>query len=66
MAPNATNHTPGRTARAIHWLLPSRQLVVLSLVADIGLVVLRLPVWVHLLLIVVPHLLVHLAGRRPE
>ena len=62
MATNATN-TPGRTARVIHWLFPSRKQVAVSLAADAALSALRLPLWVHLTLGVVLHLTFHLVGR---
>ena len=64
MAPNATNPTPGRMARVIHWLFPSRRQVAISLVADLGLTALGLPLWMHLALSVTLHAAVHMAGRR--
>jgi hypothetical protein len=64
MASNAATTTPGRTARVIHWLFPSRKQVAVSLAADVGLAVLGLPLWMHLALGVALHLTFHLVARR--
>jgi hypothetical protein len=63
MATNATNPTPGRTARFIHWLFPSRPQVAISLAADVSLAILGLPLWLHLALGLVLHLALHLVWR---
>ena len=63
MASNAVNSRPGRVAGAIHWLFPSRPQVAISLAADLGLVVLALPLWMHLALGLVLHLAIHLVWR---
>jgi hypothetical protein len=63
MATNATTPTRGRTARVTHWIVPSRRQVAIGLAVDAGLTVLGLPLWVHLILGVVLHLMIHLVGR---
>ncbi len=63
MATNATNPTPGRTARIIHWLIPSRRQVAIGLAADVALLTLGLPLWIHLAAAVVIHLALHALGR---
>jgi hypothetical protein len=63
MATNATNPTPGRMARVIRWLFPSRRQVAFSLAADVGFVALGLPLWMHLAIGLVLHLALHLAWR---
>jgi hypothetical protein len=60
MATNATKPTPGRMARAIHWFFPSRRQVAISLAADAVLAVLGLPLWMHLALGLLIHLVVAL------
>ena len=63
MAMNATNLTPGRMARVVHWIFPSRNQIVISLAADTSLAVLGLPLWMHLALGVALHLTFYLVGR---
>ena len=63
MAPNATNPTRGRTARVIHWLFPSRWEVAIGFAADLSLMALGLPPWLHLALSVVIHAAAHLVRR---
>jgi hypothetical protein len=60
MASNAVNHGPGRAARAIHWLFPSRQHLAITIAIEIGLTACGIPLWAHLLLGVLLHLV--LAG----
>jgi hypothetical protein len=62
MATNATNPTRDRMPAVIHWLIPSRRQVAISVPADVVLAVLGLPLWVHLILGVV----IHLAARQLE
>lgn len=63
MATNATNLTPGRTGRVIHWLFPSRRQVAVGVAAELGLAILGLPLWVHLALGAALHVVIHLVGR---
>ena len=63
MASNATTPRPGRAARIIHWLVPSRQQIAVGLAADAALAALGLPLWIHLALTVVFQLTIHLVGR---
>jgi hypothetical protein len=62
MAPNATNHQPGRTARVLHWLFPSRTIAAITLTVEIGLTALGLPLWAHVLVAVLLHLLAGVAA----
>ena len=63
MASNAATTTPGRMARVIHWLFPSRKQVAISLVADVGLAILGLPLWMHLALGAMIHFALQRVGR---
>jgi hypothetical protein len=56
MAPKATNHQPGRTARIVRQLLRSREHLVFALVAEAYLFLLNVPPWMHLLVVAVLHL----------
>lgn len=58
MASNASTPRFGHVARVIHWLIPSRRQVAISLASDVGLVALGLPLWAHLILALVIHLAV--------
>ena len=49
MAPNATNPTPGRAASVIHWLVPSREHLAITIAVAIVMAPLGLPLWAHLL-----------------
>jgi len=64
MATNATNPTPGRTARVIHWLFLSRRQTAITLAADAGLALLVVPLWAHVALGAVLHLTIHLVESR--
>ena len=57
MAPNATNHNPGRAASAIHWLFPSREHLAITIAIEMALTVLGVPLWAHLLLGALAHLI---------
>ena len=63
MASNAVNSRPGRVARAIHWLFPSYQHLALSVAIEIALAVCGVPLWAHLLLGVLLHLVITGAPR---
>ena len=53
-------------AGVIHWLFPSRRHVAIGLAAELGLVGLGLPLWIHLTLGVLLHLAVPLVAPRPR
>lgn len=57
MASKAANHQPGRWARAIRWLFPSRAHVAITLAVEIVLAALGLPLWAHVTLGALVHLL---------
>jgi len=66
MASNAATTTPGRMARVIHWLFPSRRHVAITPAADTALTLLGLPLWMHLALTVVFHVAFRGAGGPSE
>jgi hypothetical protein len=57
MAPNATNHHPGRTASVIHSLFPSRKHLAITIAVEMALTAIGLPLWTHLLLGALAHLI---------
>lgn len=58
MATNAVNRRSGRVARAIHWLFPSREHLAITIAVEVALAASGLPLWAHLLLGVLLHLIV--------
>jgi len=63
MAPNATNPTPGRAARTIHWLFPSRTHLAITIAVEMALSALGLPRWMHIAAAIVIHLVLQALGR---
>jgi len=65
MAPSATNHTRGRMARVVLWVVPSPRIAIVLVATDVLLTFGDAPIWVRLLVGVLVHAAVHLVRWLP-
>jgi hypothetical protein len=63
MAPCATSITTTQLGRVLHWLFPSRRVVVAATVVEVAVSLLRFPLPVHVVLAAIAHVLLVLGSR---
>ena len=64
MAPNATNHSPGRMGRVLHRLFPNRRRAAAELAIEVVALLLELSIVAHVAVAIVAHLMLSLCCKH--